>query len=135
MKLLLVGSMFLFLLAAPVKAQPDINNLEITYERAFNHNPYGVTVMMEIKNNTGYDVKITENQNLKSNVIGFKLYHENSYSVNGGTLKDGELKKNETLLYFHESSISDELEWVTPVFTVMMDGKEYTVEGEKMIVE
>ena len=112
-----------------------INGLEITYKRAFDHNRNGVTVMMNITNNTGYDVQITEEKNLISNVSGFVLHHENSYSVKGGILKNGETKNNETLLYFHDRNIANMLEWVTPAFEVVIDGKTHNITGKKMMIE
>jgi hypothetical protein len=114
----------------------NIDGLKIKYERAFKHEINGVTIQLDITNNTGKDVKIFEDKNLISGpVSGFELYHQNSYSLNGKVLKNGKTKKNELLLYFDQMAKNSQLEWVQPSFKVVIDGKEYHITGEKMYTE
>jgi hypothetical protein len=114
----------------------DIKGLDIKYERAFIHEINGVTIQLDITNKTGKDVKIYEDKNLTSGPVGgFELHHQNSYSLNGKTLKNGKTKVNELLLYFDQRAKNSELQWVQPSFKVVMDGKEYHIKGEKMYTE
>jgi hypothetical protein len=118
-----------------VDAKPNnIEGLEIKYERAFVHDINGVTVQLDVSNNTGKDVKIVEGD-LISNVEGFEILHSDYYQFNGKTLKNNKLKNNWLLMYFDKRAKATELEWVQPTFKVIMDGETHELKGEKMYIE
>lgn len=119
-----------------MNAKPnELEGLEINYKRAFVHEINGVSVQLEITNNTGKNIKIYEGDLISGPVDGFKLSHQNSYSLNGETLKKGKKKTNELLLYFDDRAKATQLEWVQPTFKVIIDGETHEIKGEKMYVE
>jgi hypothetical protein len=115
--------------------KPNIDGLEIKYERAFVHEINGVTVQLDVINRTGKDVKIYEGDLISGPVNGFEIYKQDFYQFNGKTLKNKKSKTNWLLMYYDKRAKATSLEWVQPTFKVIIEGETYEIKGEKMNIE